>query len=254
MTFSKYKRMFIRTVHFIAPVVTGIPLVLGVAGCQSGFYSSAPDRSPESFWTIANEIVPTNGAAIPVSAGNGTADFSHHSSRLRSGMILNISVLVAGKPAITEPAKRISETGDITLPILGNVKTEGLTLKSLAEALTKNYREYFVDPQIVVDFAQGETSAGIYPWGYVTVLGRVKSPGRVEIPATRDLTVSRAIQQAGGLNTSAQDAAIRVTRRTASGQTETVEINLREVGTHGRIGEDILLLPNDVVFVPELRF
>lgn len=59
---------------------------------------------------------------------------------------------------------------------------------------------------------------------------------------------------AGGFDTSAKDTAIRVTRRTSSGQTVTREINLREAGSQGRIEQDIVVLPDDVVFVPELIF
>jgi protein involved in polysaccharide export with SLBB domain len=84
-------------------------------------------------------------------------------------------------------------------------------------------------------------------------LGRVKKPGRVAIPATRDLTVSMAVQQAGGFDTSAKDTAIRITR-SVGGKTGSREVNLRAVGAQGRVAEDLMLLPGDVVFVPELMF
>jgi protein involved in polysaccharide export with SLBB domain len=86
------------------------------------------------------------------------------------------------------------------------------------------------------------------------VLGRVKEPGRVAIPATRDLTVSGAIQQAGGFAPSAKDSAILVTRSLPDGKTESRTINLKAVGTAGRLEDDIILQAEDVVFVPEAMF
>ena len=86
------------------------------------------------------------------------------------------------------------------------------------------------------------------------MLGRVKEPGRIVIPATRDLTVSGAIQQAGGFATSAKDNAILVTRVLPEGKTESRTINLKAVGTGGRLDDDIVLEADDVVFVPEAIF
>ena len=173
---------------------------------------------------------------------------------LRPGLVVSVSVVVGGKKEIDEVAKRISEKSVLTLPLLGPVTVGDMTLETLTERLVKDYREYFVNPQVVVEFVRDDNREGLSPWGYVTVLGRVKKPGRVSIPATRDMTVSGAIQLAGGFDTSAKDTAIRVTRRTSSGQTVTHEINLRAAGSQGRIEQDIVVLPDDVVFVPELIF
>jgi polysaccharide export outer membrane protein len=116
------------------------------------------------------------------------------------------------------------------------------------------YKDYFVNPQVIVDFVRDENKEGISPWGYVTVLGRVKKPGRIAIPATRDLTVSGAIQQAGGLDTSAQLGAIHVTRRAPNGKTVTKDVNLNAIGVGGRVEDDIVLESDDVVYVPESTF
>jgi protein involved in polysaccharide export with SLBB domain len=88
----------------------------------------------------------------------------------------------------------------------------------------------------------------------VTVLGRVKKPGKISLPATRDLVLSAAIQQAGGFDTSAKETAIRITRRLSNGGLKTREVNLHSVGAQGLVEEDVLLEPDDVVFVPELVF
>lgn len=173
---------------------------------------------------------------------------------LRPGLVVNVTVLVAGKKQVEEVGRRVSETGTLSLPLLGALAVDGETLDSLTDRLTSGYREFFVAPQVIVDFVRDAQSDDVYPWGFVTVLGRVKRPGRVSIPPTRDLTLSGAIQQAGGFDTSAKDTAIQVTRRETDGHTATRQINLREVGVRGRLENDIPLMPDDLVYIPELVF
>jgi polysaccharide export outer membrane protein len=173
---------------------------------------------------------------------------------LKPGLVLSISVMLAGRPEFQDPAKRISSAGEIGLPLLGSIKTTGETVESLEKRLTQLYSKFYVNPQVIVEFVPSETGDGISPWGYVTVLGRVRNPGRFALPPTRDLTVSGAIQNAGGFDTSAKDSAIKVTRRSREGGTDSLEVDLRAVGARGEVQNDILLKPGDVVFVPELMF
>jgi protein involved in polysaccharide export with SLBB domain len=85
-------------------------------------------------------------------------------------------------------------------------------------------------------------------------LGRVKKPGRISLPATRDLTLSGAIQQAGGYDTSAKENAIRITRKQPGGGVKKWEVDLRSVGAEGLIENDVLMEPDDVVYIPQLIF
>jgi len=176
------------------------------------------------------------------------------SPRVRPGLVLSIRVLVAGDEEIDLDNKRVRNDGTVMLPLLGVVNVDGLTLGELSSMLQSMYnKSCFVDPSVEVEFAD-EGGNGVSPWGSVTVLGRVKKPGRVSIPPTRDLTVSRAIQEAGGFDTSAKSQAIRVSRRTAGGETDQMHVNLNRVGVEGEQEEDIVLQPGDIVFVPESVF
>ncbi len=173
---------------------------------------------------------------------------------LRPGLAVSIVVLVAGQRELEESAKRVSDQGDLALPLLGVVHVDGLTPDELVGVLTTRYGEYFIRPQVVIDFLRDSGPESASPWGYVTVLGRVTKSGRISIPPTRDLTVSGAIQQAGGLSSSALDTAIRVSRRLADGDMATREVNLRAVGARGAVDQDLVLQPGDIVFVPERIF
>lgn len=205
----------------------------------------APSPAPVEAVTVSN-------AGVAVEAPR-----HEHSSvgpQLGPGLLIAVRVLVAGKKEIDEPSKRISDSGEVSVPLVGSVPAAGMSLEDLASVLTTLYAQYFVQPQVVVEFVRDEDSDRILAWGYVTVLGRVKNPGRVSIPPTQDLTVSGAIQKAGGLDTSAKDSAIRVTRQLPNGKTKKFDVNLRRVGSAGTVKDDLTLRPGDVVFVPEMMF
>ena len=186
--------------------------------------------------------------------GPGEAAKSMEVVKLKPGLMISMSVLVAGKKELDEPSKRISERGTIILPLLGEIEIAELSLDELQGQLAQSYKKFFVEPQIILDFVREADAEGISPWGYVTVLGRVLKPGRVSIPATRDMTVSAAIQKTGGFAASAKVSAILVTRSLPDGKTEARTIDLNAVGTAGRIEDDIVLEANDVVYVPEAMF
>jgi protein involved in polysaccharide export with SLBB domain len=65
--------------------------------------------------------------------------------------------------------------------------------------------------------------------------------------------VSGAIQQAGGLDTSARSSSIRLTRRQTDGKTERISVDFTAIG-EGKVENDILLQAGDVIYVPERVF
>jgi polysaccharide export outer membrane protein len=174
--------------------------------------------------------------------------------RIRPGYSINVSISVAGRREIEEQRRRIGNDGMLSLPLIGMVKAEGLTPEELGRNLRKQYEAYYVDPLVTVEYAYDEIMMSASPWGYVNVLGKVGAPGRISIPPSRDLTVSRAIQLAGGLGPTAKDTAIKVSRRKADGTKETFEVNLERLGTGDDRAVDIVLAPGDVVYVPEVMF
>lgn len=176
------------------------------------------------------------------------------STILRSGYMLSFSVFVAGETEISE-TKRIAENGFVSLPLLGRFSVKGLTVDELAQRLEAEYaKNYFVNPTVEVSFVLDGNAGTVSPWGFVTVLGRVNKSGRVNIPPTRDMTVSLAIQNAGGFSSSAKDTAIRITRILPDGTDKIIKVNLQNVGAKGRHEDDIKLNPGDVVYVPESIF
>ena len=191
---------------------------------------------------------PAAGKATVVTNNVGAA-----TALVRAGLILRISVMVAGKKEIEEATLRVSDEGDIRLPFLGSVAVAGMRLSEVTDLLTERYRSYFVNPQLVVEFAAAQAE-GAAPWGKVTILGRVRNPGSIPLPPTRDLTVSAAIQTAGGFDTSADQGDIRVTRRSENGEPKVERVNMKAVGARGEAAQDMILEDGDIVFVPERIF
>ncbi len=173
---------------------------------------------------------------------------------LRPGFVVRISVLASGKREIDSEVKRVSDNYQLDLPLIGTVGVEGATLTSLIADLQARYKEYFINPQVVAEFVVEDRADAVSPWGAVVVLGRVRSPGKVNIPPTQDLTVSGAIQQAGGLDTSARASSIRLTRRTPEGKSMRITVDLTAVGQQGAAEKDLILKPGDLIFVPESIF
>jgi protein involved in polysaccharide export with SLBB domain len=218
------------------------PALLPVHGSGSTVGSAA---------TVTPAPQPDSQAGALPAAATDSSDV-----HLRPGLTIQLQALVRGQKESEEKDRRSSDGGALGLPLIGVGHRDGRTLQGLRDELGLRYSEFFLHPQIVIDYVVGAGEEAISPWGYVTVLGKVKHPGRVNIPPTRDLTVAAAIQRAGGLDSSAKESSIRVTRPTGDtdGKPDVVEVDLRALGKSGAKKNDLILKPGDVVFVPEMIF
>ena len=195
---------------------------------------------------------PVNGGGTnaPVAAVSNGAWYAGE-PRIRTGLVVSVAVLAAGRKEVDETRKQVSAQGEISLPLVGSVTCAGMTPGEFAKRLETLYSEYIRNPQVAIGFVYDNSPGSVSPWGSVTVLGRVKQPGSINIPPTHDLTVSRAIQLAGGLDTSARDTSIRVTHRMADGVTRQLTVDLKDIGSSGDSSGDLPLEAGDVVYVPE---
>jgi len=204
----------------------------------------------------SGQVSTGNTPPIDVSRDAGEDDVRRRFSagaRLRPGLTVSIQVLVAGDKEIDEARRRISDSGEITLPLIGTVHIADRNLRQAKTLLEVLYSRYFVRPQVVLESNIELGENAVSPWGYVSVLGRVKNPGQVNVPPTLDLTLSRAIQLAGGLSGSARSNSILITR-TEGAEVIQIKARLDRIGARGMPGNDIALKPGDVVYVPESIF
>jgi polysaccharide export outer membrane protein len=138
---------------------------------------------------------------------------------------------------------RVNDNGQLEVPYIGLVQAAGRTSKELAftikEALEKEYY-YHATVIIAVDHVSEKSRGRVY------VSGSVKGPGPQEIPPDESYTVSKAVIRAGGFGDFANQRKVRVTRK--GGQDFVVD--LKNVIEKGKSEEDLVLQPDDQIFVP----
>lgn len=170
--------------------------------------------------------------------------------RIRVGVFLIVQISTLGQPP-REMEVMVDQNGEVTMPYLltSPVKCDGLTLDAFRQKLVKRYQEFILQPQVTARFSPRADYPS--PYGTVKVMGLVANPGPVNMPPTMDLTVTKAIQAAGGLRQFADKRKIQVTRREKDGSLVKTFVDLEEIGAKG-LGElDMELKAGDVVYVHE---
>jgi protein involved in polysaccharide export with SLBB domain len=154
------------------PLVSALAALLLIAGCASNRGATANPR-------------------IPVATST---------AQLRPGD--SLTVALQGVPDPSTNSVQIDEQGLISLPYIGTLTAAGGTTADLSQRI----RETYVTRKIytTVDVSVSVTERYIY------VGGEVQRPGR--IIWTPDLTVTKAIQSAGGFTLYAKETAVSLVR------------------------------------------
>lgn len=172
---------------------------------------------------------------------------------LYPGALIRVAVAVLGDTMIPEELKEVSAQYEITMPHLGSVNCYGLKLRDLEEKLTKAYETYYREPTVTVYYVAKDLADSASPFGYVSITGCVANPGQVNIPATRDLSLLRALQLAGNTTPVAKKTAVLVTR-VENGKEVQYEVDLTKIGKPGFSHYNMQLRAGDYVNVPESNF
>ena len=130
--------------------------------------------------------------------------------------------------------------GEITFPLVGEIKAGGLTTRKLSEALSEKLKNYIPHPNITVSVTRS-VSNKIY------VIGKVNRTG--EFTATGYIDVLQALTMAGGLTPYADSGEIKIIRNTESG-TIVKMFDYEEVISGERMDMNIRLKAGDTVVVP----
>lgn len=162
----------------------------------------------------------------------------------RGGFVLGvgdvINVAVFGQPDMSTQAV-ISDSGFVTLPLLGPINLDGLTPLQAERKITGALRrgDYLVNPQVNVTLEE-------YRSRQISVLGQVQQPGRITLE--RDLTPLDAIAAASGTTPEAGHFAVLVREGPGGEQRQVFDLrrNLR-----GPDGLPMVVLDGDTIFVPE---
>lgn len=138
----------------------------------------------------------------------------------------------------------IRPDGYITLPLVDDVKAEGLTNEELKQKLTELFSKRLQNPEVTV-IANITRSPMVYVAGDVTQA--------MAIPLRNAPTTIQAIAQAGGLRRSASAGNITIIRLTQDGFVRAIPVGSKGGGQPGPYiaMRGSLLEPDDIIFVPE---
>lgn len=168
-----------------------------------------------------------------------------HIYRLTAGDVLSIQLWAY--PEITPPIQDISNikaagypidpNGNVYLPLLGQVKVAGKTLAETNQYLRSQFSRYLKHPDVVVRVLS-------YEGRRYFVNGQVMRSGQYTLN-DQPISIYTALGQAGGVNTETGDNTnIQLIR-----QGQTYHLNAVELEKQGLSLHNLLIQPNDTIFV-----
>ncbi len=139
---------------------------------------------------------------------------------------------------------RVNDSGELEVPYVGLVQAAGKSCRELAYSVKAALeREYYYHATVIiaVDHVSEKSRGKVY------VIGSVKGPGPQEIPPDEEYTVSKAVIRAGGFGDFANKRKVKLTRKNG----QEVIVDLKRVIEEGRTDEDVVLQPDDRIFIPQ---
>jgi len=181
----------------------------------------------------------------PAAGENATPRVLINSYKMAVGDQLQINVWKNPELSLSEP---IRPDGRISVPLVGDVMAVGLTPEELAQVIEKQLSTYIKNPNvtIVLTNIQGHE-----------FLSRIRVTGSVEKSISlgyhQGMTVLDAVLEAGSLDLYADGNRTKLHRRTAGGS-EAYDIYLDDIMEDGDMTTNVILMPGDIITVPERGF
>jgi len=141
---------------------------------------------------------------------------------------------------------RVNANGTVSMPLIGAVKVGGMTLIEAQSTIEAKLAQYLVSPQVSLFIEE-------YGNKTVFVMGEVAKPGSYPIPTESRMTVLEAISTAGGFTPIAAQDRTRVLRN-VNGVSISYTIEIKAITQQGQKEKDMVLEPNDVIYIPQSFF
>jgi polysaccharide export outer membrane protein len=187
-------------------------------------------------------------AGLPARAqGTATPDKKNYMHTL--GLADRVRVSVYQEEELTSMT-RIDSRGRINLPLLGEIVIGGLTVVEAQAAIENAYKEgrFLRNPQATVSVEE-------YAPREVSIQGAIRNAGRYTLPIESTLTVVELVTKAGGITDIGKGTAVSVTRILPDGTKKVFTVDVDSVikGKKDTRTDDssLMLLPGDIVYVPE---
>lgn len=200
--------------------------------------SNAPYVPPPSIPKAAPADMPTSNTVMRTNSMTVLDD------KKRLGPNDSVSFRVVEDRDNESQHLRVNDNGELEVPYAGLIPASGRTCKQLAYSVKAALeREYYYNATVIIAVDRvSERSRG-----KVYVIGSVRGPGPQEIPPDETYTVSKAVIRAGGFGDFANKRKVKLTRKNG----QDMIVDLKRVIEEGRSDEDVVLQPDDQIYVPQ---
>lgn len=142
---------------------------------------------------------------------------------------------------------RVTPEGTISLPAIGVLPAQGLTLAEIEREATERYKQFATGLEVSVLLAQSAPQ-------FVFIVGQVRNPGRHELTGPTSLLQSLAL--GGGWTPGQQPGDVIIVRRDESGQLLATRLSARGLlcGEHSALAHEFWIGDGDVIVaVPQVH-
>jgi polysaccharide export outer membrane protein len=185
---------------------------------------------------------PAPAATLVAASKPAAADFQQRTPRYRIEAGDSFDLTFELSPEFNQTAVGVQPDGFVTLRGVGDLKVAGQTVPELTQTLRTAYSKILNDPLISVVLKDFEKP-------YFVAGGQVAKPGKYDMHG--QVTVTQAIEIAGGFQSSAKHSQVMLFRRVDDQWTEAKLIDVKKMEKKGNLNEDPFLHPGDMLIVPK---
>lgn len=190
------------------------------------------------FFLYATPLLPLHGQS------ENQMDLLDDRRALRIGDRILFQVVEEQEPAVV---LFVNDEGQMEVPLLGPVEAAGKTCRSLAQILRADLEKaFFHRATVLLRFQNALNSRG-----QLTLIGKVRTQGRMNIPADEIMTISSAILRAGGFAEGADSSRVTLVRQDPTQGELRIEIDVGTMLSSGDFRDDRIVRADDTIIVPE---
>ena len=159
----------------------------------------------------------------------------------RFGPSDEIAIRVFGQPDYSLERVKVSPTGHIYHPLVGDIDIASFTVAQLTQKLTQDLSEYILNPRVSVALLNAQSAK-------IGVLGEVARPGILVL--NEPTSVLGAITASGGVADMGSKSNVTLLRQSNDGRLRTVTVNLKRI-LEGKADpdENLILRSGDTLIV-----
>lgn len=184
-----------------------------------------------------------NAGPVPSSSLSGMAVEDY---RIGVDDVVQVSVWRREDLGVTVPVR---SDGKITVPLIGDLQAGGLRPEEVANHARDLLSDYVRDPNVTVIVTELRSHEYL---SRVRVTGAVRNP--VSLAHRQGMTVLDAVLAAGGPNEYAAGDRSALHRHLGNGEIRSYALQLRRILEKGDLSGNHVLMPGDVITVPQRNF